>query len=409
MKIKTTVKADDKPGNLDQTVTRGLKVVTNVTAGGSAGRKADMLRKAFTAMVVLAVTLALGGRFTASAKAAEAKPGVSISGWCTAEAGQLLINDGLYERAIREFTCVIKADPTDVEGYRGRIEAELLIGRYSDAVLDYARVNALAATVRPDAEDTILAGYAARLAITPNNIPTLTGASFARWWFFDYVSAIHLLNRLLDVRPDDLYGNLFRGSSRVLRGVTRAGGLADLERAIALAPQSADVRYIVADAYTYGQPDPDRAFAEATLALEWGLDTPRVHAILAGAELAFGDLIAAAAHIQRHIELVTTELIETAPIAAGASLNLDLAPGRTYEIPVAAIAGETISIVTSSPDFSDSILVLLAPDGSPVVGSDDFVQYFAGFEWVAGVTGTYRLRVTSFESVSAGSLVVTRD
>src|SRR5262245_14161642 len=382
MKIKTCVKAIYIPGNHNRT---------------------------FASMIVLIMMFALVGAAAGSAKAAEAAPADRIAERCTAENGQLFINDGRYEHAIREFTCVIKAEPTDVEGYRGRIEAELLIGRYSDAVLDYARVAALAATVRPEAEDTILAGYAARLAITPKDIPTLTGASFARWWFFDYASAIHLLNRLLDVRPDDVYGNLFRGSSRLLRGVTRAGGMADLERAIAIAPQSADVRYIVADAYTYGLPDPERAFAEATLALAWGLDTPRVHAILASAYLAFGDALAAATEIQRHIELVTTELLTTSPIAAGASLDLDLAPGRTYEIPVAAIAGETISIVTSSPDFSDSILVLLEPDGSPVVGSDDFIQYFAGFKWVAGETGTYRLRVTSFESVSAGLLAVTRD
>src|SRR5215813_3360678 len=327
MKIKTSVKDIDMAGKHDRTITY---------------------------MIILTLLVALGFAAAVPAKAAEAAKGDRVAGRCTAENGQLFINEGSYERAIREFTCVIKAEPTDVDGYRGRIEAELLLGKYSDAVLDYARVNALAATVRPDAEDTILAGYAARLAVTPKDIPALTGASFARWWFFDYASAIHLLNQLLGVRPDDVYGNLFRGSRRLLRCVTRAGGISDLERAIALAPQSADVRYIVADAYTYGQSDPNRAFAEATLALEWGLDTPRVHAILASAELAFGDAIAAASHIQRHIELVTTEFLKTAPIAAGASLDLDLTPGRTFEIPVAATAGETISIVTSSPDYNDT-------------------------------------------------------
>jgi hypothetical protein len=88
---------------------------------------------------------------------------------------------------------------------------------------------------------------------------------------------------------------------------------------------------------------------------------------------------------------------------------MDLVPGRTYEIPVAATAGETISIATSSRDFWDSIAVLLAPDRSPVVGSDDDNAYFAAFDWVAPATGTYRLRVTSFESVNTGELVVTRD
>ena len=328
---------------------------------------------------------------------------------CTAESGQLLIDQGRYEQAIRELTCLIEAQPTDVEGYRGRIEAEVLLGRYSDAVRDYQRLTAFVLPVHPDARDTILAGYAARLAIAPDDIPALTGASFARWWFFEYASAIQLLNHLLDLQPDNLYGNLFRGSSRLLLGATKAKGAADLERAIALAPQSADVRFIVADAYTYGQPDLERAFAEASLALAWGLDTPRIHAILATAYLAFGNLQAAAIEIKRHIDLVTTELVPASALAAGTSLDLDLVPGRTYEVPVPAIAGETISIITSSRDFYDSIIVLLAPDGSPVVGSDDFKSSFAGFEWVANATGTYRLRVTSFESVNTGVLVVTRD
>jgi hypothetical protein len=84
-------------------------------------------------------------------------------------------------------------------------------------------------------------------------------------------------------------------------------------------------------------------------------------------------------------------------------------PGRTYEIPLDVIAGETISITTSSRDFYDSIAVLLAPGGSPVVGSDDANFWFAAFAWTAEETGTYWLLVTSFEGVSTGELVVIRD
>jgi tetratricopeptide (TPR) repeat protein len=328
---------------------------------------------------------------------------------CSAEQGQAFIDAGRYEQAIREFTCLIDAEPTEVEGYRGRGEAELLLGRYSDALAEYAQITALVMPVQPDAVDTILAGYDDRLATAPNDIAALTGASFARWASFQYAQAIHLLNQLLEVSPDDDYATLFRGSSRLLRGATRERGIADLERAIALAPQSPDVRFVVADAYTYGLPDPERAFAEASLALDWGLDTPRVHAILASAYDAFGDRSAAASHIQRSIELVTTELVTASPIASGASLTVDLVPGRTYEIPVAAIAGETISVATSSKDFYDSIAVLLAPDGTPVVGSDDENAYFAAFEYTAEETGTYLLQVTSFEGVNTGELVVTRD
>src|SRR5262249_345273 len=147
---------------------------------------------------------------------------------------------------IREFTCVIKTQPTEVAGYRGRIEAELLIGQYSNALGDNARITALVLPVHPDAKNTMFAGYADRLAVAPQDIPAPTGASFARWTSFDYASAIHLLNQLLDVQPNNPYGNLFRGSSRLLHGSNKVDGVADLEYAITLAPQSADVRFIVA-------------------------------------------------------------------------------------------------------------------------------------------------------------------
>jgi hypothetical protein len=84
-------------------------------------------------------------------------------------------------------------------------------------------------------------------------------------------------------------------------------------------------------------------------------------------------------------------------------------PGRTYEIPIAAAAGEKVSIATSSKDYFDTIVVLLAPDGTPVVGGDDFKGYFAGFDWVAPAAATYRLRVTFFESIITGNLVVARN
>jgi tetratricopeptide (TPR) repeat protein len=367
----------------------------------SPGHGSNVLGKAFASIVVLTlIFFTLEGGAARSAKAAER---------CNAERAQLFIDQGRYRNAISEFTCVIEAQPTDLEGYRGRIEAELLIGRYSDAVRDYQRVIAFVLPVHPDAKETILAGYAARLAIAPDNIPALTGASATHWWFFDYKSAIPVLNQLLAVRPNDYYGNLFRGSSRLLLGVSKAKGIADLERAIALDPENPHVRFIVADAYTYGLPDPQRAFDEATLALSGGLNTPRIQAILATSYQAFGNQLAAAVHIKTHIDLVTSELLAASPLAAANSQTLQLVPGRTFEIPIPANAGETISIATSSPDFYDTIMVLLAPDGTPVIASDDANFYFAAFEYVAPVGGTYRLQVTSFESVNTGELVVTRN
>lgn len=114
-------------------------------------------------------------------------------------------------------------------------------------------------------------------------------------------------------------------TNRLLNGGPRDKGVADLARAIALVPDSPDVRYIVADAYTYGFSDPPRALAEATLAFDGGLDTPRVHAILGGAHNALGHVLEAAVHVDRHLELVTTELV-TGGTASGSRRSKASAP-----------------------------------------------------------------------------------
>lgn len=358
-----------------------------------------MLRKTFAILIALTLMFTLWGKTVVIAQADQ----------CTAGQGQLYINAGQYEQAIQEFTCIINAQPNEVEGYRGRIEAKLLLGHYSDAMRDFTLITVHVLPEQPNVHSAILAGYSARLAVDPNNIPALTGKSFMEWADFSYPAAIKTLEKLIKVQPDNVYGNLFLGSSRLLKGVAQAKGIINLERAIELAPNSPDVHFIVADAYTYGLPDPQRAFAEATLALNGGLNTPRVHAILASSYLAFGDMSSMAEHIKTHIDMVTTEFVTTNPMDPDTTDTLELVPGRTYSIPVPATAGETISITTSSADYWDTILVLLAPDGTPVAGGDDDWFYFAELDWVAGQTGIYLLQVTFFESVNSGEVVVTRN
>jgi tetratricopeptide (TPR) repeat protein len=367
-------------------------------AGEPAGSAVPRTLVAWGVALALAATVFLG----AASETRAAK--------CSPTDGQALIEAGHYVAAVRAFSCVIKAAPTEVDGYRGRAEALLFLGQFADAYHDYyVGIGGIVLPVQPDAQQAIVDHYMARLSTEPDSITALTGLSFAYWVDFRYPQAVQVLNDLLELRPDDLYGTLFRGSSRVLKGMSTNAGLADLERAIELDPTSPDVHYVVADAYTYGRSDAERAFEEASLAYDLGLRTARVHAILAFAYLAFGDHTAAAHHVAQHIELVTSELLTAAPLEAGDSLDLDLVFGRTYDIPIPAVAGDTISVSTSSSDFVDTIAVLYAPDGTPVTASDDDDWYFAAFDWPADTTGTYVMRVTSFEGVNTGTLDVVRE
>ena len=302
---------------------------------------------------------------------------------------------------------------TRLEDAVRKAETDLLGGRFSDAFATYQRgIVAFVVPVLPDTAATIDASYAERLARDGNSLAALTGASFARWVFSDYAGAIELLDVLLTIEPDDVYGTLFRGSCRALHGSDVTAGIRDLDRAIEHEPDSPDVRFVVADAYTYGAaPDLTRAFSEATLALEGGLDTPRVHAILAAAERSFGDHAAAGRHFARHLELVRTELRTTQPLEPGGTLALELVPGRVHEVPLPVTAGGTIAVATTSDDVTDSIAVLFDPGGAPVTGADDDEAgsgSFAAVRWDAAASGTYRLRVASFEAVETGTLEVTR-
>jgi len=92
--------------------------------------------------------------------------------------------------------------------------------------------------------------------------------------------------------------------------------------------ESPSGRFIVADAYTYGNVrDRQRAFAEASFELAGGLNTLRIRVIFASAYLTLGNQLAAAAKFRMHIELVPTQLVQAARFTAGATLTLPLGPG----------------------------------------------------------------------------------
>jgi Flp pilus assembly protein TadD len=329
-------------------------------------------------------------------------------------AGQKQIDQGNYDGAIAAYTSAIGLEPKKVDAYCGRAVAKLMLDRYSDAFNDiYAQI---VSAVRPRELGPVLKDIVQffKKGVAGDKdekgIPDLAGQSLAHWAYFDYANALPLLDQILRIDPNNTYGILYRGSNHMFLGQEVAAGQADLERAIQLRPNNAQLRHIVADAYTYAQKNLDRAHVEASRALDLGLDTPRIQAILAVVALSRGDLAGGAARFQKHIRSVTKENVSTAALAAGGSMTLDLVPGRTFEIPVRVAAGESLKITTGCPtaQIFDTLLVLLGPDGTPIHANDDFVDYFAGLDWRSTVSGACQLRVTSFEGVSTGPLVVSR-
>ncbi|MBK8255929.1 MAG: hypothetical protein IPK82_25090 [Polyangiaceae bacterium] len=370
-------------------------------------RTARAQRRSILSLVLFLASFVLVGLTSSPARAYTCKASDNLS------AGQAKINQGLYSQAVHIFTCVIQASPTTVDAYRGRAEARLMMGQYSEAYRDlYARL--ISAVQPPDIlalGDQVISSYDARLQNCPWDVHALTGGAFARWSYYTYADAIPLLDKLLVLNPNNTFAYLFRGSNRLFAGIDIEAAQVDLETAIDLNPASPDVRYVVADAYTYALPDLDRAYQEASLALMWGLDTPRVHAILGAALNDVGETVDAAEEIKQHIDQSTTKCVNVAPLAVGRKKRVALAPGKTFLVPIQVSAGQSIKVTTSTPSDNvyDSILVLLDPSGNPVLGSDDTIGFFAAIDWVAPVSGTYKVKVTSFEAIFTGPLDIRRD
>jgi hypothetical protein len=323
--------------------------------------------------------------------------------------GQALLASGDYAGARAAFTCAAEADPAAIDAYRGRIEAALLSGDYADAVGDDTAILIHVLPETPDAFDTLIADYQSELASDPENITLLSGLSFAQWWVSDYAAAVETLDHLLALEPDNRYANAFRGSARYFNEAYEDGD-ADFAHALELEPDNPHLYFVLADAYTYGAGDTESALEAALKANELGLDTPRLNMILATAYLAAGDEAKATEYFAQHIESATTEMVETDPLAVGETVTLEIVPGRSYTLPLDVAAGETLTIITDSPDGAvDSMLVLVAPDGSLVTANDDTVELNAGLERQIAEEGTYRLLLTSFEGAGTGQVIVTRE
>jgi hypothetical protein len=129
----------------------------------------------------------------------------------------------------------------------------------------------------------------------------------------------------------------------------------------------------------------------------------RVHAIFASSYLALDNQLAAVAELRAHIELVTNQLVQPRRLLPAPAHT---PPGREAELrKFRSRHGWRGALdLTSSRDFYDTILVLLAPDGPPALWSQDRV--FCRIQWVAVATGTYRILLTSFESVNTGDSTV---
>jgi tetratricopeptide (TPR) repeat protein len=187
---------------------------------------------------------------------------------------------------------------------------------------------------------------------------------------------------------------------------------ADYELALAEAPT---VDTFVSRAYLYiEQQDFVSALSDIDAAIELSEDMntdAALYILRANINTTQMDTVAAGGDYLSYIQLIATDVVEADAIASGDVVPLEMVAGRVYIIPLQLAAGDVFSAIAIADEGSavDPLLVVLDPEGEPIVGNDDVQQgdLTAYVENISVPTaGVYALVVTHAGGGSDGAMVV---
>lgn len=164
----------------------------------------------------------------------------------------------------------------------------------------------------------------------------------------------------------------------------RAHGLAslisgDLEAALADADQGLELDPTFYGFYTLranihlALGDLDAALGDLDAALALNPDSYIANAIRSGVNMALGNVEVAGRDFMAAVNIKTVEIVEGETLTADEALPLTMTLGRTFRLSIEAGAGQslTIQVTSTTPGEVDSTVMLLSPEGVPLVFNDD--------------------------------------
>ncbi len=317
--------------------------------------------------------------------------------------GQQSLQTADYETALAAFTCAIEADSTQYQPFLGRIQANLLAGYYVNALEDYLFVRAR--IYHPPNHSLfrdMIAPYNEDLKAAPDDKEQLTMRSFMYWCDLDNFKALKDLNHLLEVDPQNVYGNLLQGAIYVAIGSLDKAS-EDFSRALEQDSENPQLLFLIAYVYgSYGQDNHDKKAFEQTTdylnqAVELGFDDPLRYRLQAFIDTGIGTPEQAAADYLKHMNAVSPEIIELGGLTVDEASSFSIAPHQTYQFTLEAQAGHQLFISARGiPHTLDTFIVLLDPHGNPVTSNDDVDtpdSLIDGYQ--VSESGTYTLLVST--------------
>lgn len=302
-------------------------------------------------IVLLLITVA------APAAAQTAPPAPPAPGAELLQRGIEAANDGDVERAILDFSLYILLNPTDASGHYLRGIAYFSIEQDDEALASYNQALRFSEDL-PQLRANILTDRS-QLYQAQN----------------DLEAALDDLSAVVELQPSTetyLQRALFQLSASAFEE-----SVADLDSAIELTTSAQPVLYLYR---ALAQDGLQNTSAAASDYLEW-------------------------------VNGISQQTTDEDQLESGAAVTLQMAQSVVYRIPFQAKRGEEINLMARNVSGDiDPLIVLIAPDGTPLVGNDDVLLGRNPTAVVTGFTapqsGSYEVLVTHSVSGYSGNVEV---
>lgn len=386
-----------------------------------------------------------------------------------AEAESALEADDL-DAAFAAYDCALESDAFDYDLRMDRMDSAILAGDYMTAYSDVFLLNNVAAEVvlveledLRDMDDYIkLRAFLAIFAVLPDYELALSDVesmleddpesafayvirAAAYEGMEDFESAQAAFAQALELSPDNaqIYGLMAAAEFTIfnipaikenatiaieldptipqlyrLRGFTSmvmgdpAAAIEDGNAAIELDPDYF-AYYILRGNALLATGDPEGALADFNKVIELIPDAGFGYALRAQLYAATGDMPAAAADMATTIEFRTLEEVDGDMLVMGEATMVTMTFGRVIYLPFDAEEGTmlTLSATSVNPGEVDPIILLLAPDDTPITFNDDADPMGESLdsaiaEFPIAESGTYTLVVSHANAGSEGDLEV---
>lgn len=214
----------------------------------------------------------------------------------------------------------------------------------------------------------------------------------------------------IELNPNLAAAYRLRGIGKLRTGDPEAA-LEDADYAIQLDPSIYFFHYLRANIH-FALGDPEAALSDVDAALALNPQSFLGHGIRANANLALNNEQQAAQDFASAIQMRTSEVVVVEPLVDAEPLQLTMTFGRTFHLPFEAQSGQklTINVTNVNPNEVDPDVLLISPDGVPLVFNDDANDETldaAIMEYMLPESGIYTVVVSHANGGSEGDITFT--